>query len=79
MKAEDKTELEAKVEALKKLKDSTDTEAITKAMAELNEVAQKIGAAMYQQPGGETPTGAETPGEEKKDENIVEGEVEEKK
>ncbi|MFZ4648244.1 MAG: molecular chaperone DnaK [Patescibacteria group bacterium] len=82
MKPEDKTELEAKVEELKKLKDSTDTEAITKAMADLNEVAQKIGAAMYQAAdaaNAQAAPGAETPGEEKKDENVVEGEVEEKK
>src|SRR5574344_83942 len=48
MKAEDKTELEAKVEELKKVKDGEDLEAINKAMASLNEVAQKIGAGMYQ-------------------------------
>ena len=78
MKAEDKTELEAKVEELKKVKDGDDIEAINKAMASLNEVAQKIGAAMYQQPGAETPAGAEAPAEEKKDENVVEGEVEKK-
>ncbi len=82
MKPEDKTALEAKVEELKKLKDSTDTEAITKAMAELNEVAQKIGAAMYQNAdaaNAQAAPGAETKSEEKKDENVVEGEVEEKK
>ncbi|MCX6795266.1 MAG: molecular chaperone DnaK [Candidatus Falkowbacteria bacterium] len=78
MKVEDKTALEEKVEELKKLKDSTDIEAIKKKMEELNEVAQKIGAAMYQQPGAEAPTGAEAPAEEKKDENVVEGEVESK-
>lgn len=79
MKAEDKTALEEKVEELKKLKDSTDIDAIKKKMEELNEVAQKIGAAMYQQPNAEAPAGAETTTEEKKDENVVEGEVEEKK
>ncbi|MDD3301257.1 MAG: molecular chaperone DnaK [Patescibacteria group bacterium] len=78
MKAEDKTELEAKVEELKKVKDGDDLEAINKAMASLNEVAQKIGAGMYQQPGAETPAGAEAPTEEKKDDNVVEGEVEKK-
>ncbi len=78
MKAEDKTELEAKVEELKKVKDGDDLEAINKAMSSLNEVAQKIGAGMYQQPGAETPAGAEAPAEEKKDDNVVEGEVEKK-
>ena len=48
IKPEDKKELEEKVEALKKIKDSADIEAVKKAMEELNAVAQKIGAAMYQ-------------------------------
>ena len=78
MKAEDKTELEAKVEELKKVKDGEDLEAINKAMASLNEVAQKIGAGMYQQPGAEAQASAEPASEEKKDDNVVEGEVEKK-
>ena len=47
IKAEDKTELEQKLENLKKVKDGTDTEAMKKAMEELSSVAQRIGAAMY--------------------------------
>ena len=78
MKPEDKTHLEEKVAELKKAKDADNTDDMKKKMEELNEVAQKIGAAMYQQPGAETPAGAETPTEEKKDENVVEGEVESK-
>lgn len=88
MKAEDKKELEEKVEALKKAKESGNLEEMKKKMEELNTVAQKIGAAMYQQPGAGAPgagpagTGAEAtgdkPAEEKKD-DVVEGEVEENK
>ncbi len=49
MKAEDKTELEGKLEELKKVKDTDQYDEIKKKMEELNQVAQKIGAAMYQQ------------------------------
>jgi len=93
MKPEDKTELEAKAEELKKIKDSDQYEEMKKKMEELNTVAQRIGAAMYQNapgaqaPGGEAGTageagaagaqgGAAGNGEEKKDDNVVEGEVE---
>ena len=54
IKAEDKKELEEKIEALKKVKDGDPSTGsgqvlaeIKKAMDELNAVAQKIGAAMY--------------------------------
>ncbi len=47
--ADDKKATEEKLEALKKLKDSEDVEAIKKAADELATVAQKVGAAMYQQ------------------------------
>jgi molecular chaperone DnaK len=95
MKAEDKKELEEKVEALKKAKESGNLEDMKKKMEELNTVAQKIGAAMYQQPGagapGAGPAGAQAEAGsanpagdaksegEKKDDNVVEGEVEENK
>ena len=49
MKPEDKTELEAKVENLKKVKDSDNIEEIKKALEEVNTVAQKIGTTMYSQ------------------------------
>lgn len=82
MKAEDKTELEAKLEELKKVKDSSDIEEINKAMASLNEVAQKIGAAMYQAADAAKPAEGEDSKEKntnkKEEENIVEGEVEKK-
>jgi len=81
IKDEDKKELEAKVTDLKKAKEANNLEDMKKKMEELNTVAQKIGAAMYQQQPGATP-GAEQaeqkPNEEKKD-DVVEGEVEETK
>lgn len=79
MKAEDKTELEAKVAELKKAKEANNLEDIKKGLEAVNEVAQKIGAAMYQ--ANATPeagAGPEAAPEEKK-EDVVEGEVEEKK
>ena len=81
MKAEDKTELEAKVAELKKAKEANDLVAIKKSLEDVNTVAQKIGAAMYQAASpeaGATGTNPEATTEEKKDE-VVEGEVEEKK
>jgi len=85
MKAEDKIELEAKVEELKKAKEANSAEEMKKKLEELNTVAQRIGAAMYQSaPSGEAQAGAETgqatdaKTEEKKD-DVVEGEVEEAK
>jgi molecular chaperone DnaK len=82
MKSEDKTELEVKVEELKKVKDTDQYEDMKQKMEALNEVAQRIGTAMYQEqsktegatPGGET--AGEAKAEEKKDDNVVEGEVE---
>ena len=84
MKEEDKKELEEKVEALKKVKDTDDIEEIKKKMEEMNVIAQKIGTAMYSAQGGQAApggteqetAGAEEKVEEKKDETVVEGEVE---
>jgi molecular chaperone DnaK len=86
MNEEDKKSLTEKVEELKKIKDTDDTEAIKKKLEEMNQLAQSIGAKMYQsqqqtQPGAGAP-GAEQPnaGEAKKDEQgPVEGEYQEKK
>lgn len=85
MKAEDKKALEDKTTELKKAKDSGDVNEMKKQMEEINAIAQKIGASMYQQPGA-TPgaenaqAGAESSqtGNDKK-EDVVEGEVEEEK
>ena len=73
-----KTELDGKVDALKKVKDGDDIEAIKKASADLSEAVQKIGAEMYKQQGA---AGKEPPDEEKKkdDDNPIEGDFEEKK
>jgi len=88
MKPEEKKELEDKNAELKKAKEAGNLEDMKKKMEEINTLAQKIGAAMYQQPGAGAPGGdagqasaenkdtKET--SEKKDE-VVEGEVEEKK
>jgi len=88
MKEEDKKELEAKLEELKKVKDSDNYDEIKKKMEEMNQVAQRIGAAMYQQTADKAKEGAkEEEGGEKKGEegkegkegekgDVVEGEVE---
>ena len=86
IKAEDKTAMEAKVEALKKVKDTDDKEAIKKAADELAQVGQKVGAAMYQSQQAQTPPPGSGNNDEKKDEEkkddkskTVEGEYEEVK
>ncbi|MEI6529417.1 MAG: molecular chaperone DnaK [Candidatus Falkowbacteria bacterium] len=86
MKPEDKKELEDKTAELKKSKEAGNLEEMKKQMEDINAVAQKIGAAMYQQPGAGASgadqagaAGAEAGTDEKKDDNVVEGEVEEKK
>ncbi len=82
MKPEDKTELEAKVADLKKAKDGNSLEDMKKSMEALNTVAQRIGAAMYQQqpqPGATDAQAGASSETEKKDDTVVEGEVEEKK
>jgi molecular chaperone DnaK len=81
MKPEDIKELQDKTEDLKKIKDTGATEDVKKKMEELTNIAQKIGAAMYQQQAQEPATGAgagEQPSgasEEKKGEEPVEGEI----
>ena len=89
IKAEDKTELETKVAELKTAKEAGDLEALKKKLEETNEVAQKIGAAMYQQAAeanpaaGAAPEGAEAGAPETNDQAAgaqsgpVEGEIEE--
>lgn len=89
IKAEDKTELETKVAELKTAKEAGDLEALKKKLEETNEVAQKIGAAMYQQAteanpaAGAAPEGAEAGAPETNNQAAdtqsgpVEGEIEE--
>jgi len=83
MKPEDKTELETKLKALKDVKGTDKYDEIKKAMEELNTVAQKIGAAMYQQASQAqaTPDQPQATAEEapKAEAGPVEGEFEEKK
>lgn len=86
MKPEEKKELEDKTAELKKAKEAGNLEDMKKKMEEINTLAQKIGAAMYSAPGGQTTPGADAAGagpnggaNEKKDDTVVEGEVEEKK
>ena len=83
MNPEDIKELQDKTEDLKKIKDTGATEDVKKKMEELSQIAQKIGAAMYQQQqqsgpaagAGEPTPGAEEASEEKKGEEPVEGEI----
>ena len=73
---DEKKPVEEKIEALKKLKDGTDTEAIKKASEELSQAAQKIGEKLYKaaqeaekakagtaQPGAEKPKEGDAPKE----------------
>ncbi len=82
--AEVKTSVEEKIESLKKLKESTDVEAIKKASEELSTEMQKIGEAMSKasaRPDGKTTEGdAEVNSENKnKDTNVRDAEYEEAK
>mgnify|MGYP001596265895 CR=1 FL=1 len=78
----DKKEVEVKLEALKKLKDSEDAAAIHQAGDELAQAAQKVGAAMYQAAqSAQAGTGAAPPptDQEPKPNEPKEGEFEDKK
>jgi molecular chaperone DnaK len=58
----DRTEAQAKLDALKAIKDNDDIEPLKKAIDELSAAIQKVGAAMYQQQpaaGAEDAAGAE--------------------
>jgi len=75
VKPEDKTAIEEKIVVLKGVKDADDVDAIKKATDELGELAQKVGAAMYEQKQQADAAGqpAAEGNEEKKD--SVEGEI----
>ena len=66
IKEEDKKALEEKIEAVKKVKDGEDAEAIKRAAEELSQAAQKVGASLYQAGGEE---------KKKEGEGPIEGEV----
>jgi molecular chaperone DnaK len=72
--AEERADIESKVEALKKVKDGDDHEAIKKAADELSAAAQKVGSKMYAQ-GTEGTKGA---GEAKVDDEPIDTKAEEK-
>ena len=90
--ANDKKNIEEKIEALKKVKDSDDIETIKKASEELSQAVQKVGTELYKaqqeaQKQEEKHPDVEAPDEEKKDESssaeatedkdVEEGEIEE--
>lgn len=78
MEAAAKSELEQKLAELRSLKETENYEEMKAKMEEVNQLAQKIGAAMYQaanQPGAEQASGEEAKAEEPKQEGPIEGEV----
>jgi molecular chaperone DnaK len=80
---DDKKNIEEKIEALKKVKDSDDIETIKKASEELSQAVQKVGTELYKaqqeaQKQEEKHPDVEAPEEEKKEnKDIEEGEIEE--
>ncbi|MFA4954468.1 MAG: molecular chaperone DnaK [Patescibacteria group bacterium] len=78
----DKKAVEEKLEALKKLKDSEDTDAVKRAGDELAQAAQKVGEAMYRKQQNDTstvnPNEQKTEGQ-KDEQNPQEGEFKENK
>lgn len=70
---EDKSNVEAKLEDLKKVKDGEDIEAIKKATEDLTQEFYKVSSKMYQAAGADAgAAGAQEPQhEEKKDDNVV--------
>jgi len=65
----DRKDVEAKISALKDIKDKPDIEAIKKAMDELSSSIQKVGASMYQNQQ------ATNPNQQQENKGPVEGEV----
>ncbi len=71
-----KQEVEGKLQALRTALQGKDIEPVRRAMAELSQAVQKIGAAVYQQ-AGTPPPGGEPPGQTKPPEGTIEGEFRE--
>jgi molecular chaperone DnaK len=69
IKDEDKKAIEDKLEPLRTIKEAGDTEAIKKAVTELEETVQKIGAALYQAAAAQEQS-ATASAEEKKEEPV---------
>lgn len=78
LKEEDKKAIKEKVEALRKVKDGEDVEAIKKATQELSQAAQKIGEELYKAQQQQANKG-EQKEEKEGDKKTVEGEYEEVK
>ncbi len=72
---EDKKNIADKVEALKKVKDGEDIEAIKKSSEELSQAAQKIGEILYKQEEEKKAKEGGAKPEEKKEEEAKKGEV----
>ncbi len=82
--AEEKKPIEEKLEALKKVKDGSDLEAVKKAAEELGLAAQKIGEKLYQaqqaaSAAGATGTAPNAQAEQPKQGDVVDADFEEKK
>ncbi len=82
--ADVKTEVEAKLEALKSAAKGSDTKALQRQMDEFNESLQKIGTHIYQQGGADGATsaaghadGQESAGEKKKEDDVVDADYRE--
>ena len=76
---ENKTQVKAKVEALKKALEGDDINAIRQATAELSGAVQELGASMYEDAGPTPPPQGEGPGAGPADEgeDVIEGEFSE--
>ena len=78
-----KTEVTAKLEALKSAAKGSDTKALQREMDEFNESLQKIGQHIYQQAGAggasseAAPADGQEPGEKKKEEDVVDADYRE--
>lgn len=70
-----KSEIEGKIEAVKKALEKDDADAIKSASDDLGQTIQKIGQQMYGAPGGQTASG--DGGQGQRDEDVVEGEFSE--
>jgi molecular chaperone DnaK len=78
--ADVKQEVDAKIANVKSALQGKDVNAMRKAMQELSQTMQKVGASAYQQPGQQPPPGGEKPGGEEPgggEEGTVEGEFRE--
>ena len=77
---ESKSQVEAKIEALKKALEGDDSNAIRQVTAELSGALQELGAAMYEAAGPDMPpsgNGDPGAGPAEGDEDIIEGEFSE--